>query len=110
MNRDFFKILIWDLIVENAIKKLFLTVPFLGWGPIGFVVSTLIKRFAGMAYETSKRMLEFESIAFQNKEHQKNFDRQFIKLKLLERQGASDSQLDSEILYAQKLLSDFVRY
>lgn len=110
MNRDFFKTLIWDIIVAQAIKRLFVAVPFLGWGPIGFVVSSLIKRFAAMAYETSKTMLEFESISFANKEHQKVFDRQFIKLKLLERQGASDQQLDEEIAHAQKALSDFVLY
>lgn len=110
MNRDFFRILIWDLIVSRAIERLFTAVPFLGWGPIGYVVSSLIKLFANMAYDTSKQMLQFESIKFKNKEHEKNFNRQFIKLKLLETQGASDSQLDSEVAYAQKVLADFVRY
>lgn len=109
MNRDFFKILIFDTIVKAAIKRLFLMVPFLGWGPIGILVSYLIQKFADMAYEEGKEAVILSTIKFKNEMHQNEFDKAFLKLKYIEK-TATPKELEDAIKKAQESMAKFVRH
>lgn len=109
MNRDFFKVLVFDTLVKAAIKRLFVVVPLLGFGPIGVLVGFLIQKFADMAYEESKEMIIMNMIKFKNEANQKEFDSAFIKLKHIEK-TASKEELNAAIKEAQKRMARFVRF
>lgn len=65
---DYFKPLIYDNLVDLAIKKLFSLIPWLGWGPVGAVVSFIIQKFATELYKLIKEWIDLEKIAFRNQE------------------------------------------
>lgn len=106
---DLFKRLVFDMIVKAAIKRLFIMVPALGWGPVGIVVSYLISKFADMAYDETKEYIELNMIKFKNEKHQRAFDKEFIKLKMLE--GSRNAEdIEKAIQEAQHRLADLVMH
>lgn len=109
MKRDFFKVLIFDVIVKAAIKRLFLAIPFLGWGPIGILASFLIQKFADMAYDEGKEALIMSVIKFKNEIHQAEFDKAFLKLKHIEK-TATQKEIEIEIKKAQDAMAKFVMH
>lgn len=109
MSRDFFKVLVFDTLIKAAIKRLFIMVPLLGWGPIGILASFLIQKFADMAYEEAKEAIIMNAIKFKNEAQQNAFDKEFIKLKHIEK-TASKEELNAEIKKAQDRMASFVRY
>lgn len=109
MNRDFFKVLVFDILVKAAIQRLFIMVPFLGWGPIGIVVGFLVQKLADIAYDEGKEMIQMNMIKFKNEIHQNAFDKEFIKLKHIEK-TATPEELSSAIKSAQQKMATFVRY
>lgn len=109
MKRDLIKVLLFDTLIKAAIKRLFIMVPFLGWGPIGIVVSFLVQKFADMAYEECKESLIMSTIKFKNEHHQAEFDKAFLKLKHIEK-TATQKEIEDEIRKAQDALAKFVRH
>lgn len=105
---DYIKLLIFDVIVKAAIQRLFLAVPFLGWGPIGLVVSFYISKFADFAYAIGKEIVMDIEFKFKNKEHQSAFDDELVKLKILENDNSSEEEIENGIKKSQDRLADLV--
>lgn len=78
---DVFKELVFDIIAREVIKKLIASIPLLAFGPIGYVVTELLLKFAKMFYDTQKELITFYKFQFVNELNQKAFDREFQKLK-----------------------------
>jgi hypothetical protein len=77
---DVFKELVFDIIAREVIKRLIASIPILSFGPVGFVVTELLLKFAKMFYDTQKELLIFYKFQFVNEINQKAFDKEFQKL------------------------------
>ncbi len=107
---DLFKSLVFDVLVKAAIQRLFILVPLLGWGPIGYIVSFYLTKFADLGYQSAKEELTFGLIKFQNAAHQAAFDKEFVKLSLMQNayQNFSEKEIKDEIKMAQDRMAEFV--
>jgi hypothetical protein len=86
-----FKSLVWSNLVEFSIKKLFLAVPWLGWGPIGWITSTIIRMFAEALFEAVHEQIDLQIITFRKISLRREFDRAALLLKIMERDHGKDS-------------------
>lgn len=103
------KSLTFDVIVKAAIQRLFLAVPFLGWGPIGLVVSHYIIMFADFGYDIGREIVVGWSYKFKNEAHQAAFDDEMIKLKMIEADpSATEEDIKNAIKKAQDKMAEFV--
>jgi hypothetical protein len=81
-DSDLFKELVWDNVIKRTLNYLFLSVPLLGWGPIGLVISHFVFKFSDQAYIFLSNFIAVNEIVLRNKEHQKAYDKAAIGLKL----------------------------
>lgn len=103
------KSLTFDVIVKAAIQRLFLAVPFLGWGPIGQVASFYIIKFADYGYEIGREIVVGWSYKFKNEAHQTAYDDEMIKLKMIEADpSATEEDIKNAIKKAQDKMAEFV--
>lgn len=77
-----FKELIWDNIIQKVLANLFKSIPLLGWGPIGMVITHYAFVFADQVFELVHTFVAVNHIVLRNKEHQKAYDKATIGLKL----------------------------
>jgi len=78
---EIFKSLIWDSLVSLALKQLFKAIPFLGWGPIGAIVSWFAFKFANMIFDHVEMFINFQLIAFKNEKLAKEYGAAAVTLK-----------------------------
>lgn len=107
---DVFKSLVFDIIVKEVIRRLFLAVPILGVGPLGVLVTELIIRFTRMFYEYQKELITFYKFEFINETNQKAFDKELQNLKKLEQENASEEQKQKALELAKRRMAFLVRY
>ncbi len=112
---DLFKRLVWDRLVDLAVKKIAtkVLVRLPAWlaGPLGWIIGEVVTWIASEIFSVVKEFIAFEAIAFINKEHQVAFDRASVELKILAMQKGIDSIEYKEAReHAKKSLSTFVRY
>ncbi|NDC22513.1 MAG: hypothetical protein EBZ49_00060 [Proteobacteria bacterium] len=108
---DLFKELVFDVVIKEAIRRLFLAVPFLEMGPIGYIVSLLLTRFADSLYEYQKTVVRFYKFEFVNSKNQKQFDQEMKNLQTLQKNpNATPEEINEAIQKAKERLADLVRY
>jgi hypothetical protein len=108
---ELFKSMVWDKLVSLAIKRLLIKIPFLAWGPFGWITTQIISYLATELFLVIKEFVDFKTIAFVNKEHQKAFDLASVELKLLAMQKGADSPEFKEAREKAKAnLSKFVHF
>jgi len=76
-----FKELFWDNIVEATLTELFMKVPLLGWGPIGYVITHFVLMYSNILFEGLTLFVDVKSIRILNREFQEAYD--FASLKLM---------------------------
>lgn len=109
---DLFKSLVWDTAVKALLNQvLFKAVPWLGWGPLGFIVTQIVVLITDRLYVVLKLAIDFQVIAFKNKELEREFSDEMVKLNLL----ANEVDVESEEFKnaraaAQDRLVQFVRF
>lgn len=109
--QDVFKELVWDGFVRASIASLFAAVPFLTWGPLGFLITTVVMLFTDRLYAAVKMTVDLEVIVFKNKQFESAFDNAAIKLKVVAVDyGGDSSQYKAARIEHQKALSQFVRF
>lgn len=86
-----FKDFIWKGLVELALKRLFIAVPFLGWGPIGIVVSWLGQKIANELYDGVHEFLDLTVIAFRVPEAGVKYAKTVVELKRIALTGGIES-------------------
>jgi hypothetical protein len=74
---------VWNNLVKAALARLFLAVPFLGYGPIGVIVSWIVNKYAGMLFDVMHLAVDMEVISLRNEAHRKAFDKSLSILKVL---------------------------
>lgn len=108
---DVFKELVFDIIAREVIRKLISAIPLLSFGPLGFVVTELLLKFAKMFYDTQKELLTFYKFQFVNEVNQKAFDREFQKLKAVNNDPLSTPEQKQQALEeAKKHMAFLVRH
>lgn len=111
MTEEILKKFIVNMVVKAVLARLFVAVPLLGWGPIAFVISHFAVKYGEIFYDVAKTFISFRQIEFLNKDYQTAFDREMIKLKLLERdKRATKEEIEDAIRQAQDRLADFVQH
>lgn len=111
MIEGLFKALVWDALVKAAIARLFAAVPFLAWGPVGFLVSHLLTKFADKLFEAASMAIAMEKIILTNEAHLKEYERASVKLKIIAREKGIESPEFKEARDAEKAaLSKFVQF
>lgn len=108
---DTFKELLWDHIVRATLTKIFVKVPLLGWGPIGYVISNLVFKYSDELYSALSFFIEVKLIVLKNKKLQQEYAAASLRL----RQVALSSGIESvEFRKARDedkdALSKFVRF
>lgn len=108
---DLFKDLVFDVIAREVIRRLLVMIPLLSFGPIGFLVTELLMKFAKMFYDYQKEVIKFYRFEFINETNQKAFDEQMQNLKKLEVDpNATDEQKKQALDEAKKKMAYLVRY
>lgn len=108
---DLFKDLVFDVIAREVIRRLLVMIPLLSFGPIGFLVTELLMKFAKMFYDYQKEVIKFYRFEFINETNQKAFDEQMQNLKKLETDpNATDEDRKKALDEAKKKMAHLVRY
>ncbi|WP_374029782.1 hypothetical protein [Bdellovibrio bacteriovorus] len=108
---DLFKDLVWDSLISAALKQLFAAFPMLGFGPIGLFVTWVVTNFADKLYDRAKEYIALETIAFKNKQLEKEYNRESVKLKIIARGSGIDSEeFKQGRENAKKTMSNVVRF
>lgn len=109
---DLFKDLVWDTIIRAALARLFAAIPFLGWGPIGLIVSWLVTKYAGMLYDQLHEAVDFQLIVFRKEKLRDQWATEVLSLKEIAINGAGvdsdDFKKQKEL--AKKTLSEFIAF
>lgn len=89
---DIFKSIAWEPIVSVVLKQLFTRFPVLGFGPIQWIISTLVFKFTDELYEAVRLFINLEVISFRNENFRIAFERKAVELKLVARSFGVDSE------------------
>jgi hypothetical protein len=87
-----FKTLIWDNLIRAATKKLFAALPFLAWGPLGWLTNYIIAKYAEILYVALSDTTKMHLIQIRNKELEKQFHIASIDLRLTAMNHGEDSE------------------
>lgn len=108
---DVFKELVFDIIAREVIRKLISAIPLLSFGPLGFVVTELLLKFAKMFYDTQKELLTFYKFQFVNEVNQKAFDQEIQNLQAVSNDpNATDEQKQKALADAKAKMAFLVRH
>lgn len=108
---DIFKSLIWDALVTAALNALFKAVPFLAWGPLGVVVSIIVRYVADWIFEGVDEYIDLQAIAFKKLELAREYAKYCVELKRVALVSGIDSVEFKNAREAAKLgLRDFIKF
>lgn len=63
---DFFKVLVWENAIKEAIRLLFIKIPLLGAGPFAPIITWIVTKFTDKLYAVIKEFVDIKSIALRN--------------------------------------------
>ncbi len=108
---DIFKSLIWDALIKLALTQLFKAIPFLGWGPIGWIVSMIAVYFGNKLYDVVEMFINFKMIIFNNEKLHREYVDASINLKnLAEINGIDSEEFKDAREKHKKSLSALIRF
>lgn len=108
---DIFKALIWDTLLTAAINALFKAVPFLAWGPLGFVVSAVIRWVGNKVFEGVDEYIDLQTIAFKKLELAQEYAKHAIELKrIAQKSGTESPEFMNARTIAQNALRDAIKF
>ena len=110
---DIIKSCVWDTLVDKAIALFFAGLPAklagLAWGPVGAVITYILKKGADALYVVLKELYDVQVILIRNQAHLDALTKADVTLKII----AFDKGIESkEFLYARenakRALAEFV--
>ncbi len=108
---EIFKELIWDVIVQFALKELFIAIPFLAWGPLGIFVGFIVSTFADWLFKALKDYINFELIVIKKEELAKEYATQAYSLKMIaEAKGIDSDEFKAQRELAKTALSRLIHF
>ena len=109
--QSIFKNLVWDNLIEAAIRAFFIYVPWLNIWPIAGAVRYILLIFTNHIFDSLKLVVDLQAIALLNEQHKNAYNRQLAKLKIIAREkGIESDEFKQERENAKKELARFVGY
>lgn len=106
-----FKTLIWDSLVSAALRQLFAAVPFLGWGPIGWLVSLIVTKVADYVYAAVDEFIDLKVIAFKKMELAREYSKVSLDLKNIAlSKGIESDEFKAAREVGKKSLSALIKF
>lgn len=106
-----FKTLVWDAIVKALVARLFVAIPFLGWGPIGIVVGWVITLVTDKLFDAIKLFINLELIVLRNEAHLRAYQRASSALYIIARDKGIESEDFRRAREEHRTeLADFIRF
>lgn len=108
---DIFKKLIWDSIIKALLDKLFLAIPFLGWGPVGIIVALIVNKLGSWIFDAMKMFIDFSLIVIKKEELAREYAVESLNLKNIAlSKGIDSEEFKAERIKAAASLSRFVKF
>lgn len=108
---DVFKTLLWDSIVKASIARLFIVIPWLGYGPLGIAVSIIITKFTDVMYHGLKLSIQLDRVVVLNDELRLAYNNSAVLLHVIAKdKGIDSNEFKNARIEHQKALSNFVRF
>lgn len=105
------KDLVWNVLIEQALKRVFEAVPWLGWGPIGAVIRVVVGLVADELFDGMRTVFNMQKILFVNLQHQHAFEDASLKLQLIARdKGIESIEYKEARIENRKRLSAFTQF
>lgn len=89
---DFLKDVVWGAVVKVATARLIAALPFLGWGPMGWITAGIVAVVGNVVYEAMEEAFNLQKIVFKNDGFQKAYDTVSVKLKIIAHNYGVDSE------------------
>lgn len=106
-----FNELLWKPLVKAGLAKLFAALPFLGWGPIGWLVTLVVTKFAEKLFEAVRLAIDLQAIVLINEEHRKSYEKACAVLKLVGTEKGFDSpEFKNQLGVAEEAFDRFVSH
>ena len=107
----FLKDVAWAALVKMATARLIAALPFLGWGPIGWITGAVVAMVGSAVYDAMAEAFTLQMIGFKNEANQKAYDTASVKLKLIARDfGVESEEFKKARLENVKTLSALIRF
>lgn len=94
-----FKELVWDNLVKAALRRVFAAVPWLGWGPIGYLVTYYVTKYADILYELLHEYIDFQLIVFKRVDIGNKFADASVNLRMV---AEASGLMSAEYLEARR--------
>ncbi len=88
---SFLKDVVWVALVKLATAKLISALPFLGWGPIGWITGLVVGMVGAAVYDAMDEAFRLQMIQFKNEKFQREYDTASVKLKIVALNHGIDS-------------------
>lgn len=85
------KDVIWAALVKLATARLIAALPFLGWGPMGWITGAIVGIVGAAVYDAMAEAFKLEMIEFKNEKFQREYDTAAVKLKIVAKNHGIDS-------------------
>lgn len=110
MLQDNFKELVWSEIVQAELRQLFSAVPFLGWGPIGYVISVIALKWAERLYKQFCTTVNVQMIELRNEAQENVYATASAELNIIAAQkGIESNEFKAARELHKRAFADFVR-
>ncbi len=101
----------WAALVKFATSRLIAALPFLGWGPIGWITGAIVAMVGNVIFDAMAEAFDMQMIAFKNEALQHQFDTATVKLKIVARAYGTESvEFKKEREASVQALSKFVHF
>lgn len=111
MIEDFFKELILDNLIKASLRRLFLKIPLLGWGPFGIIITYFANKYAELFFEEMKMVVAIEKIKITNSEFESAYARASLKLHITANNYGTNSPEFKRIKHeAKEALATLVQF
>ena len=88
---SFLKDVAWAALIKLATARLVAALPFLGWGPIGWITGAVVAMVGNALYDAMAEAFTMQMIQFKNESMQRQFATASVKLQLIARDFGTES-------------------
>jgi hypothetical protein len=86
-----FKDVVFAALIKVATQSLISALPFLGWGPIGWITGLVVSIVGSAIYDALDEAFRLQMMVFKNEAYQKQWDTASVKLKIAYKNYGPDS-------------------
>lgn len=89
---EFIKDVAWAALVKLATQKLIAALPFLGWGPMGWITGAVVGMVGSAVYDAMAEAFNLQMLNFNNEAYQRQYDSASVKLRIIARDFGTESE------------------